>query len=192
MNKITTFFLSFVVALLFVSCNQTSPSSVTASAADSLSHDCPTFAYVDMDTLQAHYAYYLDCRSELESIYSGYQATLTKKENALQAKVTEFQKKAQEGRFVSEVEFNNAQAALAKEQASLEQLGQKYMQQYAAKEAEYNKAISDSIQQFLTEYNAEHKYTMIFYRAVILHCDETLDITFDVLKGLNERYEAGK
>ncbi len=192
MKKISSILMGLVVALCFTSCNSASTPPNATVANDSVSAQIPTFAYVDVDSLQMHYAYYQDCRSELESVYNGYQATLAKKENALQTKVAEFQKKAQEGRFVSEVEFNNAQAALAKEQANLEQLGQKYMQQYAEKEAQYNKAISDSIQQFLTDYNAEHKFTMILYRAVILHCDASLDITSEVLKGLNERYEASK
>ena len=194
MNKITSIIFALAISCYFVSCNSSATSSEAAVASDSVTNvnACPTFAYVDMDTLQAHYAYYQDCRSELEKIYNNYQTTLSKKEATLQSKVAEFQKKAQEGRFVSEVEFNNAQAALAKEQADLEQLGQKYMQQYAEREAKFNKAISDSIQQYLSDYNAEHKFTMIFYRAVILHCDTTLDITPAVLKGLNERYEANK
>ncbi|MBO5698912.1 MAG: OmpH family outer membrane protein [Bacteroidaceae bacterium] len=181
-------FLIFTATALMAACNGQQTNSTNANSNDSTSTQGVTFAYVDMDTLQAKYQYYLDCRSELETAYNGYQATLAKKESSLQSKVADFQKKAQEGRFVSEVEFNNAQAALAKEQATLEQLSQKYMQLYAEKEMSMNKAINDSIQNYLTEYNATHQFTMIFYKAVIMHCDTSLNITNEIVEGLNQRY----
>lgn len=191
MNVLTKF-LSLAVCLLFVACNgnnatapQTNNDSVTVKEAI-------TVAYVDMDTLQAQYQYYLDCRQELETTYNGYQATIGKKAAALQNKAAEIQQKLQEGRFVSEAEFNNAQAAFAKQQADVEQLQAKYAQQFAEKELEFNKALEDSIQSFLATYNKEHKYTLILTRAVILNDNPQLDITADVVKGLNERYEKGK
>lgn len=184
--------LIFTATAIMASCNNQHSSETYASMTDSTATPQISFAYVDMDTLQAKYQYYLDCRAELETAYNGYQATLAKKESVLQSKVTDFQKKAQEGRFVSEVEFNNAQAALAKEQATLEQLSQKYIQLYSEKELAMNKAITDSIQNFLAEYNAQHQFTMIFYKAVIMHCDTSLNITSDIVEGLNKRYNAKK
>ena len=191
MNVLTKF-LSLAVCLLFVACNGNNATAPKANNDSVTVKEAITVAYVDMDTLQAQYQYYLDCRQELETTYNGYQATIGKKAAALQNKAAEIQQKLQEGRFVSEAEFNNAQAAFAKQQADVEQLQAKYAQQFAEKELEFNKALEDSIQSFLATYNKEHKYTLILTRAVILNDNPQLDITADVVKGLNERYEKGK
>lgn len=191
MNVLTKF-LSLAVCLLFVACNGNNATAPQANNDSVTVKEAITVAYVDMDTLQAQYQYYLDCRQELETTYNGYQATIGKKAAALQNKAAEIQQKLQEGRFVSEAEFNNAQAAFAKQQADVEQLQAKYAQQFAEKEMEFNKALEDSIQSFLATYNKEHKYTLILTRAVILNDNPQLDITADVVKGLNERYEKGK
>ena len=191
MNVLTKF-LSLAVCLLFVACNGNNATAPQANNDSVMVKEAITVAYVDMDTLQAQYQYYLDCRQELETTYNGYQATIGKKAAALQNKAAEIQQKLQEGRFVSEAEFNNAQAAFAKQQADVEQLQAKYAQQFAEKELEFNKALEDSIQSFLATYNKEHKYTLILTRAVILNDNPQLDITADVVKGLNERYEKGK
>lgn len=191
MNVLTKF-LSLAVCLLFVACNGNNATAPQTNNDSATVKEAITVAYVDMDTLQAQYQYYLDCRQELETTYNGYQATIGKKAAALQNKAAEIQQKLQEGRFVSEAEFNNAQAAFAKQQADVEQLQAKYAQQFAEKELEFNKALEDSIQSFLATYNKEHKYTLILTRAVILNDNPQLDITADVVKGLNERYEKGK
>lgn len=191
MNVLTKF-LSLAVCLLFVACNGNNATAPQANNDSVTVKEAITVAYVDMDTLQAQYQYYLDCRQELETTYNGYQATIGKKAAALQNKAAEIQQKLQEGRFVSEAEFNNAQAAFAKQQADVEQLQAKYAQQFAEKELEFNKALEDSIQSFLATYNKEHKYTLILTRAVILNDNPQLDITADVVKGLNERYEKGE
>jgi outer membrane protein len=189
--KLINFLFTIVLASGLIACNEQTTQNVNPNN-DSVEVKTVSFAYVDMDTLQSKYNFYIQCRAELEKVYNNYQSTLAKKENALQAKVIEFQKKAQEGRFLNEEEFNQAQSVLANEQANLEQLSQKYMQQYAQKELAITKDINDSIKNFLAEYNAKHQYTMIFYKAVILHCDNSLDITEDVLKGLNERFDESK
>ena len=192
MNAITKI-LSLAVCVLFVACAKNNGVAEVGTVSDTTKVASGiTVAYVDMDTLQAQYQYYLDCRQELETTYNGYQATIGKKTAALQNKYAEIQQKLQEGRFMSEAEFNNAQAAFAKQQADVEQLQAKYAQQFAEKEQAFNKALEDSIQSFLVDYNKVHNFTLILTRAVILNNNPQLDITADIVKGLNERYNQGK
>ena len=192
MKAITKIF-TLAVCTLFAACaNNTNENNTKAHCDSTTAGAGISVAYVDMDTLQAQYQYYLDCRQELETTYNGYQATIGKKTAALQSKAAEFQQKYQEGRFVSETEFNNAQAALAKQQADIEQLQAKYTRQFAEKEQAFNQALEDSIQNFLADYNQKHQYTLILTHAVILNSNPQLDITADVVKGLNDRYNKGK
>ena len=191
MNAISKI-LSLAVCTLFVACNSNNQAAPQIGNDSTAVAPAITVAYVDMDTLQAQYEYYLDCRQELETTYNGFQATIGKKAAALQNKAAEIQQKLQEGKFVSETEFNNAQAAFAKQQADVEQLQAKYAQQFAEKEQAFNKALEDSIQSFLADYNKEHNFTLILTRAVILNNNPQLDITADIVKGLNDRYNQGK
>lgn len=192
MNLISKIF-SLAVCALFVACANNNGAAEAVVACDSTKvQGGITVAYVDMDTLQAQYQYYLDCRQELETTYNGYQATIGKKTAALQNKYAEIQQKLQEGRFMSEAEFNNAQATFAKQQADVEQLQAKYAQQFAEKEQAFNKALEDSIQSFLADYNKVHNFTLILTRAVVLNTNPQLDITADIVKGLNDRYSQGQ
>ena len=90
MNVLTKF-LSLAVCLLFVACNGNNATAPQANNDSVTVKEAITVAYVDMDTLQTQYQYYLDCRQELETTYNGYQATIGKKAAALQNKAAEIQ-----------------------------------------------------------------------------------------------------
>ena len=54
--------------------------------------------------------------------------------------------------------------------------------------------MKDSIENFLKDYNKDHKYAIILSKVEnnILYADKSLDITEDVLNGLNKRYKSSK
>ena len=47
----------------------------------------------------------------------------------------------------------------------------------------------ESIHNFLVDYNAEHRYDAILLRAAGIYFNPALDITDEVIKGLNARYK---
>lgn len=53
-------------------------------------------------------------------------------------------------------------------------------------------ALQDSLDSFLKEYNRSKKYTMIFNKAVMLYADPAMDITSEVVAGLNKRYQKNR
>jgi outer membrane protein len=55
----------------------------------------------------------------------------------------------------------------------------------------YNNALHDSIQNFLASYNKTHKYDYILSKSGdnILLANPKMNITEDVIKGLNKRYK---
>ena len=57
-----------------------------------------------------------------------------------------------------------------------------------------NEEMRDSIENFLKDYNKTHKYSIILSKieSNILYADKAMNITQDVLKGLNKRYKASK
>ena len=55
--------------------------------------------------------------------------------------------------------------------------------------------VLNEVMDYLKEYNAEYNYKYIFsnsFGGVLLYTDNTLNITQDVLKGLNESYAESK
>ena len=76
---------------------------------------------------------------------------------------------------------SSAQNELAKMQTNM---------QNAAMEAQ--KIVNDSITSYINEYNKKYGYDAIFFKAATLYIDERLDITDDVIKGLNARYNKEK
>ena len=61
------------------------------------------------------------------------------------------------------------------------------------KQADFTKALHDSVNNFLEDYNKDKKYDIILRTGianeVILYADKKFDITQDVINGLNNRYK---
>ncbi len=58
----------------------------------------------------------------------------------------------------------------------------------------YQQVLRDSLNNFLNEYNKDGRYKMILSKSGdnILYADKALDITNDVVAGLNKRYKKSK
>jgi outer membrane protein len=53
-------------------------------------------------------------------------------------------------------------------------------------------SVNDSIQAFIKDYNASHGYDAILFKAATLYVNPALDITEEVIEGLNARYNKVK
>ena len=54
------------------------------------------------------------------------------------------------------------------------------------------KTIQDSIESYIKIYNAQKGYDAILMKAATLYINPALDVTDEVVKGLNERYNKVK
>lgn len=54
--------------------------------------------------------------------------------------------------------------------------------------AQQQQQLNDSIQAFIKEYNKTKGYDAILFKAAGVYFNPALDITDEVIKGLNERY----
>ena len=84
-----------------------------------------------------------------------------------------------------------AQTALQRQQEELQKLQEKLTTSFDEEQMAFNKALRDSINHFLADYNRTRKFSMILSKAGdnILYADKALDITDDVIAGLNKRYK---
>ena len=73
-------------------------------------------------------------------------------------------------------------------QQDLENLRQKLSADFMNEQNELTQQLNDSVQQFLSEYNADGHLHIIINEAVILNKVAGYDITNEVVEGLNARY----
>ena len=82
---------------------------------------------------------------------------------------------------------------MQRQQADLQGLQQRLGNEFQAETAKYNKALHDSIANYLKAYNKDKKYSIIFSKSGdnLLYADKAYDITNDVIAGLNKAYKGG-
>lgn len=150
-------------------------------------------AFVEIDSIMTQYEFCKEFSSKLEKKSERMKATLTQRGMALQKAAQEFQQKAQQNAYTQET-GRAAQEALEKQQAALQQLQEKLQNDLATETGKYNQALRDSVVHFLADYNKTHGYSIILSKAGdnILLAEQSMDITEDVIAGLNKRYKNQK
>ncbi|MBO7381848.1 MAG: OmpH family outer membrane protein [Muribaculaceae bacterium] len=144
--------------------------------------------YVDRDSIMSNYNLAKDYK-EL------YIKALNKIENAQRAKAAEIQKfasqieqKVKSNGYLSEQSYNADMQKLNK----MQQNAQNYMTQLQSEAekdmAQRNIELNDSVMNFIKDYNKKFNYDAILFRDAGVYFNEALDITEEVTKGLNERY----
>lgn len=179
-------------AFTIASCsgNETSNPSVSMAKNDTTVATATTIniRYIDGDSVTAHYNLAKDFREA--SI-----RTMSKLENAQRAKGSELEKfaasiqqKAQTNGYLTEASYNADMQKLAKMEqdaktylANLERNAQQEMLQQQLQ-------LNDSIESFIKDYNAQHGYDAILFKNAGVYFNPALDITTEVIEGLNARY----
>lgn len=145
-------------------------------------------AYVDLDSVEAHYEYFKEKKAELEKRQQAIDNELKANLRSLQNEAADFQRRANNNQL-TQSEGEAAQRSLMQKQQQLEVKRQNLSQQYMEQEAKFNEDLQKRLDDFLKKFNADKKYDFIFsYRdgaSNILFKNESLDITEAVIEGLN-------
>jgi outer membrane protein len=148
--------------------------------------------YVDMDSLYKHYDFAVEQQAKVQQIAVELQQYQNQLARQLQTKQNAVQQKLQSNGYLSEASYKADVEEINKlDQASSAQ----YQRRAAADEQrvyDLNKALADAIDQYIIEYNKEHHYDAILHKEVGLYFNPALDITGELVKGLNEAYKAKK
>ncbi len=189
MKKI--FFLALGAVLALTACNNKETEPAAAAETGETTTGLKV-AYVEVDSLMTQYQFCKDYNLLLNQKGENAQNTLAQKQRALQGHAAALQKKYENNGFTTRDELERAQNQLAREQQDLAELEQRLMSELANEQAQLTMELRDSIQAFLKTYNKAHHYDYIFSRQGdnILLANKTLDITKEVVAGLNKRYKA--
>lgn len=192
---IRTLSVAAVATLMSTACNNSAPKMDEQPAkASSTSTGDMKIAYVEVDSLMSQYKYCKDFTAVLQKKSNNARNTLNQKGQKLQAAAANFQQKLNSNGFTSREQAASVQAALQRQQEDLQELQNRLGSELDAETAKYNAALRDSLQNFLRDYNKTKKYDLIISKAGdnILFADKKLDITADVINGLNKRYKPAK
>lgn len=151
-----------------------------------------TIAYVDSDTLWENYDFVKDTKAYLEELEK--KLTNDYKSQAITFK-NDYENYLKTGASFTLSEQKKKEAALQQRQNNLMELEKKYSSQLAEIKQNKNIEVQDSIFSFINRFNKGPKYTFILEKSRIsgiLFANDSLDITKEIVKGLNEVYHKGK
>lgn len=161
----------------------TDASNITAVAGD--------IVYLQLDSLIMNYDMYNDLMTAFQNKVQGIQDDLAKRSRKLESDAKAFENQYQKGlltRSAAEEQSNK----LAQRQQNLQNDAAKKDQEIQEEQAVLNNQVYYAVKDFIERYNEEHQYALILTTSAgtntILNVNPGLDITADVLKGLNEEY----
>ena len=161
----------------------------TKSGGDSLSGGGISLVYVNIDSLMAKYEHVKKIKSELEQKRKSSEGQFAAKADAFEKEYRQYQEK---GPSMTQEQAQQTEALLTQKQQTLVQMKEELSQKLSENELKENQIIQKNISEFLHKYNETHNYTFILATGnggSILLGDENLDITNEVVDGLNKEYK---
>jgi len=150
--------------------------------------------YVNIDTIIFNFEMFADRRNDLLNKQKNAEAELNSKGSQYERGVKDYQEKVSKG-LVTRATAAQMEQALLQQQQDLVSLRDKLQSDLIEEEQVMNRQIIDYITRFLEANKEQYNYNFILGKSFggpVLYSDSTLDITYDVLKALNEKYRAEK
>jgi len=189
----STMAVAAFAAFAMTSCNNQPQQNDTKGGAAGAQKGEAKIAYVEVDSIMTQYTYWKEVTKLMEQKERNIQSTLAAKQKNLQQAAQNFQQGIQSNKYTQE-QAQGIQANLQKQAQDADALQQRLGNEYQQEIAKYNKALTDSIHHFLEAFNKDKKYAMILAKQGdnILYADKSLDITDEVVKGMNKAYKGMK
>lgn len=156
----------------------------------------PNYRYVDLDTILNNYNLAKDYNEEMLRMQNNLDQTARQKENAIQSAAAQLEQKYRNNTYLSQadqqaIQTEQQRIVNMRNQAQRELAGLQQNFQNAAAKAQ--QTVSDSIEAFIQDYNSTHNYDAIFIKGTAeIYINPALDITNEIIEGLNARYNKVK
>lgn len=149
-------------------------------------------AYVNSDSLLSKYELFKDIEQELKQIEEKYTKEYTNRERGLQSEIRTFQETA------GNMTMGQAKAReeeLMRKQNNLMQYQQNLAQRLMQEQAKYQDSLYSQVRDYVKVYGEENNLDVVLtYQkgSGVIYASDSLDITNDVIVGLNDRYQKNK
>jgi outer membrane protein len=148
----------------------------------------PAIAYVELDSLNENIVYFRNRRKELEAEQKSIETEWENGYKGLENQKNNFLKK---GAAITQEEAQQFQGQLIQQQQQIDGKKQSLTQKLSEKSYKFMDDFQKQLKGFLTDYNAEKNYMYIFTTGggleYMVYKDSSLNITNDVIEGMNEK-----
>jgi|GEM_PF-273879 outer membrane protein len=152
-------------------------------------------AYVNSDSIDANYKYLKEKEDEMIQRTRQSDARLKREMQKAQTRYNELMQKAESGGFTSEQEYMDAEAEVTELQQRIEQMRTQEANSLGQVQRELQMQFSEKVNAYLDGYSEDRDIDIILSYAPggqLLWASDSLEITQEVLEGLNRQYEAEK
>ena len=148
-------------------------------------------AYFESDSLETGFDYYKQISKELATSEQQKRSDLLGQRNAYVEKVKEYQAK---GQSMTQMEAAKANQDVEERQKAIQANEQQKSQEIQDERFKKLQDVKKKIEEYLKEYNKNKTYSFILSSSsdLMYYKDSTYDITKDLIKGLNEKYNKKK
>jgi outer membrane protein len=171
----------------------TSATKTTLTAADPKNAIKAPIAYVELDSLNEKITFIREKRKELEAEQKAIETEWESGYRGLENQKNNFLKK---GEAITQQMAEEFQGQLIQQQQKIDGKKQNLTQKLSEKSYKFMDDIQKKLKDFLVDYNKEKNYLYILTTGTgldyMVYKDSTLNITNDVVKGMNEKLKAVK
>ncbi|TAF43753.1 MAG: OmpH family outer membrane protein [Sphingobacteriales bacterium] len=196
MNFKFCFSKSFTVILLAaiaVGCKEQTKNTETSKTTKVTTDVTATIVYVNSDSLLNNYTYFKEIKAKFEAKSEKAQNDLKQKGAAFQREVGAYQQGAS---TMSAEQRAETEKRLARKQQELQGYQQNAGAALQNEEATENEKLYNKVAEYLKKHAKIKGYKMVLTysksNSALLFADESLDVTKEVIKGLNDEYIPSK
>ncbi len=147
----------------------------------------PNIRYIDADSVMSAYSLARMIAEEGQRELLRLQQQQEQKQKELQSLGNSIQQKQQNNGYLSQASFDADVQNFQKKQAEAERFLGAQQQRVQAAMAAAQQRLNDSISNYVRDYNATHGYDAILLREAGVFFNPALDITAEIIEGLNSR-----
>ncbi len=178
-----------LLMLCTTACNNNTKENPNATA-PVVSENGLKIAYIDTDTLLAKYQYAIDMQKEMEAYTEKQRSYGQQQVDAFQRDYNNY---LQNGSTMTLTQQQQKEAELKTRAEKMQTLEQELMAKIAEKQNAETLKIMNAIYAFVREYNeANQKFDVILTKQATLYMNSGMDITNEIVEGLNAEYKKVK
>ena len=191
LNVILIVAVAFLFYKVFVT-TETQVENLDSSTASNVSFDDVSIAYVNSDSLLANYKLTEEINQKLEEKQKKFEKEYQSRAEGLQSEINDFQRTAAN---LTMAQGKALEESLMKKQQNLMRYQESLGLQLRQEEAKLNEDLYKRVSEFLKGYGKKNDLQLVLTysrNSGVLYANEGLDISAEVIEGLNAEYDAEK
>lgn len=168
----------------------TAAPAATATADEAKAKELINIRYIDVDSVFNNYVLAQQLMEEQQREVNRLQQWHDSKQRELQSMANQMNQKQQNNVYLTQASMQADLENLQKKSEEAERHFAAQQQRLATSDMQVRARLSDSLTNFVRDYNATRGYDAILMREVGVYFNPELNITAEIIAGLNARFEA--